>query len=176
VPKDPAALRCPDGMAKLKKKVDVTLADGSKVQDWEVTCIDRFEFPGAGAVPRTGVDLGGARSACVAKGKRLCTRSEWRRACGGAYPYGKDYDAERCNTAGEGGIQRALVAAGSKRGCVSPVGAYDMVGNAAEWTSDGTVNGGTSLKNAEDATCGSGSKRAGGAPHIGFRCCADAKP
>jgi formylglycine-generating enzyme required for sulfatase activity len=30
---------------------------------------------------------------------------------------------------------------------MSPSGAFDMVGNAAEWTSDGTINGGTSLKN-----------------------------
>jgi len=174
-PKDPAALRCPDGMAKLKKKVQVTLADGAKAEDWDVTCIDRFEFPGAGAVPRTGIDLAGARAACAAKGKRLCTRSEWRRACGGTYPYGKEYDAERCNTAGADGTPRGLVAAGSKGKCMSPSGAFDMVGNVAEWTSDGTVNGGTSLKNGEDATCGSGSRRAGGAPHVGFRCCADAK-
>ncbi len=174
-PKDPAKLRCPDGMSKLKKKVPVTLADGSKVEDWEVVCIDRFEFPGAGAVPRTGVDLAGARAACVAKNKRLCTRSEWRRACGGQYPYGKDYDPERCNTAGADGAPHALAGAGSKKGCMSPSGAFDMVGNAAEWTSDGTVNGGTSLKNGEDATCSAGSKRAGGAPHVGFRCCADAK-
>ncbi len=174
-PKDPNKLRCPDGMSKLKKKVPVTLADGKTVDDWEVTCIDRFEFPGAGAPPRTGVDLSGARAACIGKGKRLCTRSEWRRACGGTYPYGKDYDADKCNTAGADGSPKGLVAAGSKRGCMSPSGAFDMVGNAAEWTSDGTVNGGTSLKNGEDATCGSGSRRAGGAPHIGFRCCADGK-
>jgi len=174
-PKDPAKLRCPDGMSKLKKKVPVTLADGGTVEDWEVVCIDRFEFPGAGAVPRTGVDMSGARAACIGKSKRLCTRSEWRRACGGQYPYGKDYDAERCNTAGADGTPHALAPAGSKKGCMSPSGAFDMVGNAAEWTTDGTVNGGTSLKNGEDATCNTGSKRAGGAPHVGFRCCVDAK-
>jgi len=174
-PKDPAKLRCPDGMSKLKKKVPVTLANGTKVEDWEVVCIDRFEFPGAGAVPRTGVDLSGARAACIGKSKRLCTRSEWRRACGGQYPYGKDYDPDKCNSAGADGTPHALASAGSKKGCMSPSGAFDMVGNAAEWTSDGTVNGGTSLKNGEDGTCNSGSKRAGGAPHVGFRCCVDAK-
>lgn len=175
VPKDPDALRCPDGMAKLKKKVQVTLGSGQKADDWEVTCIDRYEYPGAGAVPRTGIDLGGARAACAAKGKRLCTRTEWRRACGGTYPYGKDYDPERCNTAGADGAPHALIAAGAKGKCMSPSGAFDMVGNVAEWTSDGMVNGGTSLKNGDDATCGSSSRRAGGAPHVGFRCCADAK-
>lgn len=175
VPVDPAKIKCPDGMSKLKKKIEVTLSTGAKVEDWEVVCIDRYEYPGAGAVPSTGMDQGGARAACAAKQKRLCTRSEWRRACGGTYPYGKEYDATRCNTAGADGAPKSLVAAGSKSGCMSPSGAYDMVGNAAEWTSDGFVNGGTSLKNGEDATCGSGSRRAGGAPHIGFRCCADPK-
>ncbi len=174
-PKDPNKLKCPDGMLKLKRKITVTLANGQKAQDWDVACIDRFEFPGAGAVPRTGVDLGGARAACAQKGKRLCTRSEWRRACGFTYPYGKEYDATRCNTAGDDGTPRPLVGAGTKKGCMSPSGAFDMVGNAAEWTSDGTINGGAAQRNAADATCGSASKRIGGAPHIGFRCCVDAK-
>jgi hypothetical protein len=169
---DPALVKCPAGMLKLKKKIQVA---GAQADGWEVACIDQFEYPGAGAVPATGVDLGGARAACAGKGKRLCTRSEWRRACGGVYPYGKDYDPDKCNTAGSDGSSRGLVAAGSKRTCMSPSGAFDMVGNAAEWTSDGFVNGGASAKNGEDATCGSGSKRVGGASHIGFRCCADAK-
>ncbi len=172
---DPNALRCPDGMLKLKRKIKVDGPNATQLDSWEVACIDRFEYPGAGASPSVGLDLSGARAACANRGKRLCTRSEWRRACGGTYPYGKEYDPERCNTAGTDGAPKSLVAAGSKKGCMSPSGAFDMVGNAAEWTSDGFINGGTSLRNSDDATCSQGSRRAGGAPHVGFRCCADAK-
>jgi len=172
---DPNKLRCPDGMLKLKRKIQVDGPNATKLDSWEVACIDRFEFPGAGASPAVGLDLPAARAACINRGKRLCTRSEWRRACGGTYPYGKEYDPERCNTAGTDGAPKSLVAAGSKKGCMSPSGAFDMVGNAAEWTSDGFINGGSSLRNSDDATCGQGSRRAGGAPHVGFRCCADAK-
>jgi serine/threonine protein kinase len=172
---DPNTLRCPDGMLKLKRKIQVDGPNATKLDSWEVACIDRFEYPGAGASPSVGLDLPGARAACAGRGKRLCTRSEWRRACGGTYPYGKEYDPERCNTAGADGAPKSLVAAGSKKGCMSPSGAFDMVGNAAEWTSDGFINGGTSLRNSDDATCNLGSRRAGGAPHVGFRCCVDAK-
>jgi len=175
VPQDPAKLTCPGGMAKLKKKIQVTLDDGRKVDDWEVACIDYYEYPGAGAMPSTGVDLGGARAACAGRGKRLCTRSEWRRACGGTYPYGGTYEAGRCATASDDGAPGAVAAAGSKKGCRSPSGAYDMVGNVAEWTSDGAVNGGSAFKNAADGTCNSASKRVGGASYVGFRCCADPK-
>ncbi len=171
---DPNTVKCPAGMIKLRKKIQVDGADGAKVDAWEVACIDAFEYPGAGATPSTGLDQNSARAACVARGKRLCTRSEWRRACGGTYPYGKEFDAEKCNTAGADGTPKGIAAAGSKRGCMSPSGAFDMVGNVAEWTSDGFVNGGSS-KNADDATCGTGSRRVGGASHVGFRCCADAK-
>lgn len=172
---DPDKLKCPDGMSKLKRKVQVEAPGGQKLDSWEVACIDRFEYPGAGASPSVGLDISGARAACASRGKRLCTRSEWRRACGGTYPYGKDYDPERCNTAGADGTPKPIAAAGSRKGCMSPSGAFDMVGNVAEWTSDGFINGGTSLRNSDDATCGSASRRAGGAPHVGFRCCADAK-
>jgi hypothetical protein len=172
---DPDKLKCPDGMLRLKRKVQVEAPGGQKLDSWEVACIDRFEYPGAGASPSVGLDISGARAACAGRGKRLCTRSEWRRACGGTYPYGKEYDPERCNTAGVDGTPKPIAAAGSKKGCMSPSGAFDMVGNVAEWTSDGFINGGTSLRNSDDATCGSASRRAGGAPHVGFRCCADAK-
>jgi serine/threonine protein kinase len=173
VPKNPDALNCPGGMGKVKRKIKTKLADGSEVDDWEVYCIDRFEFPGGGSVPQVNVDIGGARAACAARKKRLCTKTEWRRACGGAYPYGRDYVPDACHLVSDSGGSRPPVAAGSKPQCKSWLGAMDMVGNVAEWTADGTVNGGSSYKDGEGATCNSSSKRVGGAPYIGFRCCAD---
>jgi len=175
VPVNPDALNCPGGMAKVKRKTSVDLSDGTKADDWEVYCIDRNEYPGAGAMPQVNVDIGGARQACSGRKKRLCTKNEWRRGCGGSYPYGRDYIADACHLVGPTGGSRPPVTSGSKSECRSWTGAMDMVGNVAEWTSDGTVNGGSSYKDGEGAKCTSSSRRVGGAPYVGFRCCADAE-
>jgi hypothetical protein len=64
------------------------------------------------AVVRKGVTPNGhtsgqqARTACRNAGKRLCTPSEWRVACGGErgykYPYGPEYVSGQCNVFREG--------------------------------------------------------------------------
>jgi hypothetical protein len=168
---DPDAVTCPAGMAKARRKLPPAAGTQGPVT-WEVYCIDRAEYPGGGQ-PTVNVDLGTARAQCAARKKRLCTSSEWRRACGGKYPYGATFEQDRCHLVGPSGTGQPPVATGSKPGCRSWLGLVDMVGNVAEWTSDGTVNGGSSLKDGDNATCGLSSRRAGGAPHIGFRCCAD---
>ncbi|PKN54125.1 MAG: hypothetical protein CVU56_28260 [Deltaproteobacteria bacterium HGW-Deltaproteobacteria-14] len=175
VPKDWRKLNCPGGMAKVRSKIQVTLADGRKVSDWEVFCVDRYEAPGAGQSPTVDIDFAGARAACVSGGKRLCTRSEWRKSCGAKYPYGRTYDPDACNSVGSDGMPRPVLASGSKAKCKSGWGTYDMVGNVAEWTSDGTVNGGGAYKHGESGTCYQSSRRAGGHPYVGYRCCADAR-
>jgi formylglycine-generating enzyme required for sulfatase activity len=52
-------------------------------------------------VPSGYVSGHGARRACEAAGKRLCTRDEWRIACRGEdnrqFPYGDDYQQGVCN-------------------------------------------------------------------------------
>ncbi len=176
VPKDPKRYRCPGGMAKVRSRRRVTLADGTKVKDWDIFCIDKYEYPGQGRPPRVNIGLSEAKAACKARGRRLCTRSEWRKGCGGKYPYGRTYDPTRCNTVGESGMPKPLVTAGFLRRCRSGWGTYDMVGNAAEWTSDGRVNGGSAYKDGASATCFRSSRRMGGHPYVGFRCCADAIP
>lgn len=114
-----------------------------------------------------------AERACAASGKRLCALDEWLSACRGpanlVYPYGDAYVRRRCN---EGrtphpvvqffgtstgvftftnmnnpgiNMQADTVArTGTFRDCVSPWGAYDMVGNLHEWIADpaGTFKGG----------------------------------
>ena len=104
------------------------------------------------ALPWTSVSFAGAQAACEAAGYRLCNAGEWQDACEGAsaasYPYGDAYDTDACNGAdndvsGSAGLQNALVPTGSLSSCESPAGAFDMSGNAKEWTDDdeGEVSG-----------------------------------
>lgn len=132
---------CPEGM------VDVAVA-----------CIDRYEAPNEkGTKPLLMQSLDDARSWCEARGKRLCTEDEWRRACKGpegwSYPYGPTYDEHACNhdkkwrvvswgklAAWPSEASRTEAKrldqsepSGSRERCRSAEGVYDLVGNAAEW-------------------------------------------
>ena len=145
-------------------------------------CIDIHEYPGRGQRPRTYVSFTSARGLCWEAGKRLCTDSEWLRACvgrgGAAWPYGKEFDSQACNTQDEEGNERTLATAGSFPKCRSALGAYDMSGNAAEWTADQTVRGGDYGAADEDAACRAGGRRSSESRRasIGFRCCSDFQP
>jgi hypothetical protein len=138
-------------------------------------CIDRFEAPGEGRAPTTGVTRAQAASACAAAGKRLCTGAEWERACRGArgasYPWGASFAPGRCNvrTGAAPGPTGALAT------CRSASGAFDMSGNVAEWVADGAPRGGSS-RDKHDGRCSRPRRGAGAtaaASDVGFRCCAD---
>lgn len=119
-----------------------------------------------GAVPQgyiTGVQ---AQSSCEAAGKRLCSVSEWERACGGAenwtYPYGPTRISGSCNDAraihpaveyfgtSDDWIwsrlshpcinqqPESLATSGSFTECTTPEGVHDMMGNLHEWVDDPT--------------------------------------
>jgi formylglycine-generating enzyme required for sulfatase activity len=126
----------------------------------------------ANAVPQAYIDGVQAGEACLNAGKRLCTDTEWLRACRGAagytYPYGNTRMAGVCNDAraehpaiqcfgtndawiwsqlGYAGIDQqadTVTLTGAHAGCVSAEGAFDMMGNLHEWTADpaGTFRGG----------------------------------
>ena len=129
-------------------------------------------FRSPGAVPQGHISGVEAQAACVAAGKRLCSDSEWLRACRGpaktTYPYGNKLVPGTCNDAravhpaielygtGEAWVwsqlnhpclnqlPQSLEPAGTRPGCVTPEGIHDLMGNLHEWTADpaGTFRGG----------------------------------
>jgi hypothetical protein len=144
-------------------------------------CIDLYEYPGAGQQPTTGVDLAAAGDLCAKRGERLCDGDEWQAACvgpgGASYPYGDTFTASKCNTAQrDNSDPKQPVPAGSLADCVSPVGAYDMSGNVAEWTTSGAIFGGSSQQAWKDVRCSTRvvTDPSSTSPYVGFRCCADA--
>lgn len=173
-------------------------------QESQRFCIDRYEWPNReGEKPTVFVTWYQAKKACESAGKRLCARTEWTLACEGPkrtpYPYGFERFPSPCNVSRpvdeadpkklqnpatrKAEIDRLWQAdpIGSHPNCVSPFGAFDMVGNVDEWTDNrdeagvvSTLNGGYwgPVRN----TCRLTTKTHG--PdfqfyQIGFRCCAD---
>jgi formylglycine-generating enzyme required for sulfatase activity len=147
----------------------------SKKGDHQPFCVDRYEVPGGGVMPKVNVSWFAAESACKSQGKRLCELREWQRACGGKYPWGAKWDANKCNTEDGDELERSVAATGSFKGCSSR-GVFDLVGNVGEWTAGQVVAGGDSRSGPDGATCFFTSKKSPGSasPYVGFRCCADA--
>lgn len=140
-------------------------------------CIDAHESPGKGQLPEVMVTWTRAEELCRGRGLRLCTADEWENACrgpkGASWPYGASFAPDACNTGAKG---RKLVASGSLESCKSAAGAYDMSGNAAEWTADRTIRGGSAMDRSQGA-CSRSEPRKGpdrAYRDVGFRCCADA--
>jgi formylglycine-generating enzyme required for sulfatase activity len=121
-------------------------------------CIDRYEAPNQpGASPLYFVTAPEGSSWCAGMNKRLCTESEWVRACmglnGDPYPYGTSYQAGRCTDdktwispdwaalstwPADASVQEAARLyqadpSGSRAGCVTDAGVFDLTGNVAEW-------------------------------------------
>ncbi|MEC8025401.1 MAG: SUMF1/EgtB/PvdO family nonheme iron enzyme, partial [Myxococcota bacterium] len=166
----PAKWDCPAGMTEVFRKVKLE-REGKKVPGFEIHCMDRREAGG----PTRGISLYGAKAACERRGARLCSGKEWRRGCGGRYPYGNSFREDKCNTLSLDGYPRPVRPSGSFKKCRSMWGAYDMVGNVSEWTSDGYVRGGSN-NNMDEARCNYAKRRAPGSSssRVGYRCCADA--
>ena len=126
-------------------------------------CIDAYEWPNiVGQKPKSWLNWYDAKREVEASGKRLCTDKEWTMACEGAelqpYPFGTGYvrdkiacnidnvvptglnvfDAKKSNDITALRLDALLVAAGSMKGCVSPVGVHDMSGNIDEWVVNGS--------------------------------------
>lgn len=160
----------------------------------------------AGAVPQGYISGTQAAAACAEAGKRLCTNTEWLDACRGAtdrvYPYGDTRVDGRCNDAravhpaverfgtsadwiwsrlGDACINQlpdSIALTGAHPECVTAEGAFDMMGNLHEWTSDpaGTFRGGfyaDTRVNGEGCLYRTTAHSIGHWDYsTGFRCCA----
>lgn len=73
-----------------------------------------------------------AQEACANSAKRLPTNAEWQIGANGTPDPGPDDHAMDCNSANDA----TATLTGSRERCVSARGAYDMVGNVAEWVAD----------------------------------------
>lgn len=117
-------------------------------------------------VPQGYISQVEAVSACNEAGKRLCSKSEFSRACRGKdgqryYPYGGTSKKQGVCNEGKGStvarlfggdssawtysnfndprlnqLSNTLAASGEYAGCVTDEGVYDLVGNLHEWASD----------------------------------------
>ena len=211
---------CPDGMIPVTSTLCVDQYEASLVEvhaDGTTSEWSPFFTPPAGtrvrALSRAGVVPQGyvneitAAAACADAGKRLCTNTEWLRACQGSmgliYPYGNTRRTGVCNDhrAVHPAVERfgtsaswiysmlndacisqlpmSLARTGAYDGCVTESGAFDMMGNLHEWTSDpaGTFRGGFYV---DTVLNGNGCLYATTAHDVshhdystGFRCCAD---
>ncbi|MFO0551423.1 MAG: SUMF1/EgtB/PvdO family nonheme iron enzyme [Polyangiaceae bacterium] len=124
------------------------------------------------AIPQGYITQVQADDACFNAGKRLCTDTEWLRACQGpddyTYPYGDTLALGVCNDHRDqhpvieyfgtnadwiwselgnpciNQLHDSLDDTGANPGCETVEGAYDMMGNLHEWTADpaGTFRGG----------------------------------
>jgi formylglycine-generating enzyme required for sulfatase activity len=139
-----------------------------------------------GRLPWTNLEWADARAACERAGKRLCTVEEWEDACdgqvgegGNLYPYGDEVMDGVCVT--ELTQNDDPLPTGSRDGCVSDFGVYDLGGNVWEWV-------GTTLDDAQVIGGGVNSdlrhrcdRLRIGQPFgvteedelLGFRCCSD---
>ena len=73
-----------------------------------------------------------AQEACANAGKRLPTNAEWQVGANGTPDPGPDNGTTDCNTFSS----FTVAPTGSRSSCVSARGAFDMVGNLAEWVAD----------------------------------------
>lgn len=136
--------------------------------------IDRFLYPNdLGKPPKTGLSRAQAKAACAERGRRLCTETEWERACKG--PSGADLYP--------GGSGYREVCSSDPKSCASGFGVLGM-GSIREWTASdvtaiGDAKGGAAVRGGPRAGADVEHRCAKRSPveegrsddDLGFRCC-----
>ena len=84
-----------------------------------------------GVRPSANITWFQAQAACQNAHKRLPSNAEWQAAVAGTPDPGSDNGTTDCRTGGS-----STVPTGSRGGCESADGAFDMVGNVWEWVAD----------------------------------------
>ncbi|HEY7546889.1 MAG TPA: SUMF1/EgtB/PvdO family nonheme iron enzyme [Blastocatellia bacterium] len=182
---------------------------------YEVTCRDYQEFiqatshpapstwpggqypSGSGRKPVTGISWDDAAAYAAWAGKRLPTEEEWEFAARGTtgfrYVWGNEWRPRLANADSSAHGHGGTAHVGEHTGA-SPFGAFDMIGNAWEWTSSDfaaypgrlaqvesglkVIRGGSWANNRNEATTtfrrGYAPRGAADYSQIGFRCVKDA--
>ncbi len=150
-----------------------------------LTHVAYFTNPAHADSPVIHVTQAAASAYCAWQGKRLPTAAEWTVAGGGAaatgqinrFPWGVQFDLQRANSTETS--RGDTVPVGSFRpGGDSPMGASDMAGNVAEWTSTSRGEGAVMIKggsfaddrSALQVTSEQWHSADESAPWLGFRC------
>ncbi|MCA9520297.1 MAG: SUMF1/EgtB/PvdO family nonheme iron enzyme [Myxococcales bacterium] len=178
VPTEPAGVDgCPSGMVPVDATFCIDRYEAMLVLDngGQLEPYSPYKNPGQetvvalsvpGTIPQGYIAQWQAKAACERAGKRLCSDTEWLKACRGSqgwtYPYGPTRQDKLCNDSRtchpvvqyfETGadwiwselanpcinqLPDGLAKTGAYSGCVSPYQVYDMMGNLHEWTSNPT--------------------------------------
>jgi hypothetical protein len=113
-------------------QLGLPLDDYAPCEDSGQNCSDDiYAVSLPGVVPSADITWFQAQAACKNARKRLPSNAEWQAAVIGTPDPGPDDGATDCNT-----FSKVVVATGSRSGCVSADGAFDMVGNLEEWVAD----------------------------------------
>ena len=124
-------------------------------------CTDYYAVSVAGVTPSSHLGQFQAMAACRNAGKHLATNLEWQAAALGTPDPGTDNGTTDCNiTSTTSELPEDPVNTGSRSGCVSDAGTFDMVGNLYEWVADWVPSGTSSCPGwdsfSDDAMCLSG--------------------